>query len=87
MRAAVSARIPRGLCIVYHSPERTLGVPIFQEQLMQVAVAVGGCTADDADLLRRAMGSKRGIEKIEKLNEMQLASIEASFRNQSFSTV
>jgi error-prone DNA polymerase len=46
---------------------RTLGVPIFQEQLMQIAVAVGGCTADDADLLRRAMGSKRGIEKIEKL--------------------
>ena len=26
-RAAVSARIPRGMCIVYHSPERTLGVP------------------------------------------------------------
>jgi error-prone DNA polymerase len=49
--------------------ERTLGVPIFQEQLMQVAVAVGGCTADDADLLRRAMGSKRGIEKIERLRE------------------
>ncbi len=26
-RAAVSARIPRGICIIYHSPERTLGVP------------------------------------------------------------
>ncbi len=49
--------------------ERTLGVPIFQEQLMQVAVAVGGCTADDADLLRRAMGSKRGIERIETLRD------------------
>ena len=48
---------------------RTLGIPIFQEQLMQIAVAVGGCTADDADLLRRAMGSKRGIEKIEKLRD------------------
>ena len=47
--------------------KRTLGVPIFQEQLMQLAVEVGGCTADDADLLRRAMGSKRGVEKIEKL--------------------
>jgi len=46
---------------------RTLGIPIFQEQLMQIAMAVGGCSADDADLLRRAMGSKRGIEKIEKL--------------------
>jgi error-prone DNA polymerase len=49
--------------------KRTLGVPIFQEQLMQVAVAVGGCTPDDADLLRRAMGSKRGVEKIESLRE------------------
>ena len=49
--------------------KRTLGVPIFQEQLMQVAMAVGGCTADDADLLRRAMGSKRGVEKIERLRE------------------
>ncbi|WP_114559468.1 error-prone DNA polymerase [Desertihabitans aurantiacus] len=47
--------------------ERTLGVPLFQEQLMQIAMAVGGCTGDDADLLRRAMGSKRGVEKIERL--------------------
>ncbi|SMQ71974.1 error-prone DNA polymerase [Agreia sp. VKM Ac-1783] len=47
--------------------ERTLGVPLFQEQLMQMAVAVGGCSAADADLLRRAMGSKRGVERIESL--------------------
>ncbi len=47
--------------------KRTLGVPLFQEQLMQIAVAVGGCTLEDADLLRRAMGSKRGEEKIESL--------------------
>jgi nitrate reductase alpha subunit len=26
-RAAVSARIPRGICIIYHSPERTMSVP------------------------------------------------------------
>nr|WP_238992396.1 error-prone DNA polymerase [Jiangella ureilytica] len=49
--------------------ERTLGVPLFQEQLMQMAIAVGDCTADDADLLRRAMGSKRGIERIESIKE------------------
>ena len=47
--------------------EATLGVPLFQEQLMQIAMTVGGCTGDDADLLRRAMGSKRGVEKIERL--------------------
>ncbi|MCP2030134.1 error-prone DNA polymerase [Okibacterium sp. HSC-33S16] len=49
--------------------ERTLGVPLFQEQLMQMAMVVGGCTGEDADLLRRAMGSKRGQEKIASLKE------------------
>src|SRR5699024_10382898 len=48
---------------------RTLGVPVFQEQLMQMAVAIGDCSAEDADLLRRAMGSKRGIERIESVRE------------------
>lgn len=58
--------------------ERTLGVPIFQEQLMQMAVAIGGCTADDADLLRRAMGSKRGVERIESLREKLYAGMAAN---------
>ncbi len=48
---------------------RTLGVPLFQEQLMQIAMTIGDCTGDDADLLRRAMGSKRGLERIERLRE------------------
>lgn len=48
---------------------RTLGVPVFQEQLMQIAMTVGGCTGEDADLLRRAMGSKRGLERIESLRD------------------
>ena len=47
--------------------ERTLGIPLFQEQLMQMATTVGNCTAADADLLRRAMGSKRGVERIDSL--------------------
>ncbi len=34
---------------------------------MQMAIKLGGCTGDEADLLRRAMGSKRGIERIESL--------------------
>ena len=49
--------------------ERTLGVPVFQEQLMQMAMAVGECSGEDADLLRRAMGSKRGLERIEVVRE------------------
>ncbi|GAA0501793.1 error-prone DNA polymerase [Microbacterium aurantiacum] len=47
--------------------ERTLGIPVFQEQLMQMGMAVGGLSGEDADLLRRAMGSKRGVERIESL--------------------
>lgn len=53
--------------------KRTLGVPLFQEQLMHMAQAVGGCSAADADLLRRAMGSKRGLVKIETLKAKLLA--------------
>src|SRR6218665_2484066 len=49
--------------------ERTLGIPIFQEQLIQMATAIGDCTADEADLRRRAMGSKRGLEKIERVKD------------------
>jgi error-prone DNA polymerase len=56
--------------------KRTLGVPLFQEQLMQIAMTVGGCTGDDADLLRRAMGSKRGIEKIERLKDKMYKGME-----------
>jgi error-prone DNA polymerase len=36
--------------------ERTLGVPIFQEQVMQLAITAAGFTPDEADRLRRAMG-------------------------------
>ncbi|MFJ3956061.1 error-prone DNA polymerase [Arthrobacter sp. NPDC090010] len=58
--------------------KRTLGVPLFQEQLMQMAMAIGGCTAEDADLLRRAMGSKRGVEKIESLQKKLFAGMAAN---------
>src|SRR4030095_7182835 len=46
---------------------KTLGVPLFQEQLMQMAIDVAGCSAAEADELRRAMGSKRSAERMEKL--------------------
>ncbi len=39
--------------------ERTLGVPIFQEQVMQLAVAAAGFTPGEADRLRRAMAAWR----------------------------
>ncbi|MGL4745681.1 MAG: error-prone DNA polymerase [Dermatophilaceae bacterium] len=56
--------------------ERTLGVPLFQEQLMEMARAIGDCTADESDLLRRAMGSKRGIERIESVKEKLYAGMQ-----------
>jgi error-prone DNA polymerase len=47
--------------------EKTLGIPLFQEQLMQLAIDAAGCTASEADQVRRAMGSKRSAEKMEAL--------------------
>jgi error-prone DNA polymerase len=46
---------------------KTLGVPLFQEQLMQMAIDVAGFTAAEADQLRQAMGSKRSQERMERL--------------------
>jgi error-prone DNA polymerase len=46
--------------------ERTLGVPIFQEQVMQIAMVAAGFSAGEADGLRRAMAAwkrKGGLEK------------------------
>ena len=37
----------------------TYGVIIYQEQVMQIAQALSGFTAGEADILRRAMGKKR----------------------------
>ncbi|WP_278237253.1 error-prone DNA polymerase [Isoptericola sp. AK164] len=49
------------------SLRRTLGVPLFQEQLMQMAIDVAGFTPAESDRLRRAMGSKRSVERMEAL--------------------
>lgn len=46
---------------------KTKGVPLFQEQLMQMAIDVAGFTGAEADQLRRAMGSKRSMERMEAL--------------------
>ena len=48
---------------------KTLGVPLFQEQLMQLAVDCAGFSPAEADELRRAMGSKRSTEKMQRLRE------------------
>ena len=60
--------------VSYPSPEiesvleRTLGIPIFQEQVMQIAMVAAGFTPGEADALRRAMAAwkrKGGLEQFE----------------------
>ena len=64
--------------IVYPNEEikavlhRTLGVPIFQEQAMKLAVVAAGFTPGEADQLRRAMGAWRKTGVIEKFQEKLL---------------
>jgi error-prone DNA polymerase len=48
---------------------KTLGVPLFQEQLMQLAIDVAGFTAAEADLLRRAMSAKRSMSRMAELRD------------------
>ena len=44
---------------------RTYGVPIFQEQAMAIAMALGGFSAAEADELRRAMGHRRKLPRLQ----------------------
>jgi error-prone DNA polymerase len=47
--------------------KRTLGVPLFQEQLMRIAMVAAGFSGGEAEELRRAMGSKRSVERMQQL--------------------
>lgn len=51
----------------------TLGVILFQEQVLQVAMALAGFTAGQAESLRRAMSRKRSQEAMEKLKQEFIA--------------
>ncbi|HSV67137.1 MAG TPA: error-prone DNA polymerase [Mycobacteriales bacterium] len=52
---------------------KTYGVPLFQEQLMQIAIEAAGFSAADADALRRALSAKRSVEKLAQLRPTLLA--------------
>jgi error-prone DNA polymerase len=47
--------------------ERTLGVPLFQEQLLRMAMIVAGFTGGQAEELRRAMGFKRSEKRMQEV--------------------
>ncbi len=49
--------------------KKTLGVPLFQEQLMQIAIEIAGFTPGEADQLRQAMASKRSRERMERIRQ------------------
>ena len=56
---------------------KTLGVPLFQEQLMQIAVDAAGFTPAEADTLRQAMGAKRSLERMDALHDRLVAGMRA----------
>jgi error-prone DNA polymerase len=75
---AVSPYINRRLerePVIYDHPSlepvlsETLGVILFQEQVLQVAMAIAGFSAGQAESLRRAMSRKRSREAIARLKE------------------
>lgn len=61
--------------VVYERPElenvlkKTLGVPLFQEQAMRVAIECAGFSANDADRLRRAMATFKNVWTINEFQE------------------
>jgi error-prone DNA polymerase len=58
--------------------ERTLGVPLFQEQGMRMAMEAAGFSAGEADQLRRAMGHKRSRERMAEIYPRLVAGMMAN---------
>ncbi len=74
--------------ITYPTPElepvlrRTLGVPLFQEQLLRMAMVVGGFSGAEADELRKAVGMRRSFGKMGVL----MAKLRAGMTSKGIST-
>ncbi len=62
--------------LVKPATEKTLGVPVFQEQLMAMAVDAAGFSPGQSDQLRRAIGAKRADERLQELKEPLFAGME-----------
>jgi error-prone DNA polymerase len=72
--------------------KRTLGVPIFQEQVMQLAIVAAGFSPGEADRLRRAMAAwkrKGGLEPFQKqlIDGMRAKGYAESFAEQIFKQI
>jgi len=71
---------------------KTLGVPLFQEQAMQIAIVAAGFTPDEADKLRRAMATFRHVGTIHTFREKFIAGMvgngyEREFAERCFSQI
>ena len=64
--------------------ERTLGVPIFQEQVMQLAVAAAGFTPGEADHLRRSMAAWRRKGGLHQFEEKLISGMRERGYNEKF---
>ena len=64
--------------------EKTLGIPLFQEQAMRLAVVAAGFTPGEADQLRRAMGAWRRPGVIDALRQRLIAGMLAQGHTQAF---
>jgi error-prone DNA polymerase len=69
-----------------HILNKTKGVPLFQEQAMQIAIDGAGFTPDDADRLRRSMASFRRNGDIEKFRDKFIAGMVANKYPRDFAT-
>jgi error-prone DNA polymerase len=69
--------------VVYPHPslepilKRTYGVPIFQEQLLRIAMVAAGFSGGEAEELRRAMGFKRSVERMRSIEDRLRTGMEA----------
>jgi len=57
---------------------RTLGVPLFQEQLLRIAMVIANFTGGEAEELRRALGSRRSADKMKALEIKLRAGMDAN---------
>jgi error-prone DNA polymerase len=58
--------------------KRTLGVPLFQEQLLRMAMVVAGFSGGEAEELRRAMGFKRSVKRMQQIESRLRAGMAAN---------
>ncbi|TAK92662.1 MAG: error-prone DNA polymerase [Aquabacterium sp.] len=64
--------------------QRTLGIPIFQEQVMQIVVLAAGFTAGEADELRRSMAAWRRKGGVHKFKDKVIQGMTANGYHQGF---